>query len=103
MKNSVIGISLALLTFATFTASAQDKKQLRVSGVVARINKEKSEMTVERSGSPRTVVYSGDTKWTKRNKPGSMDDIKEGGRVICVGTANDKKQFLATRCDARGN
>ncbi len=103
MKKSAICISLVFLAAGTFTAGAQDKKQLRVSGVVARINKDKSEMTVERSGSPRTVVYSGDTKWTKRNKPGSMDDIKEGARVICVGMANDKKQFLATRCDARGN
>ena len=99
----MIGIALALLATATSPLSAADKKphELRVSGVVERINKDKSEMSVSHAGSPRTVVYSGDTKWTKRNKPGSMDDIKEGARVICVGMANDKKQFLATRCDAR--
>lgn len=103
MKRSTIGISLAALAAATFSLTAADKQahQLRVSGVVERINKDKSEMAVSHSGTPRTVVYSGDTKWTKRNKPGAMDDIKEGARVICVGMANEKKQFVATRCDAR--
>ena len=110
MKRSLYGISLPLVLAAGFAiqAGAKDKKdkpprEARIDGRVQMINKDKSEITVRQSNSPRTIIYSGDTKWTKRNKEGSMADIKEGYRVICVGKMNEKAQLVASRCDARGN
>lgn len=107
MKRSLYGISLPLVLAAGFAiqAGAKDKtpREARLDGRVQMINKDKSEITVRVSNSPRTIIYSGDTKWTKRNKEGSMADIKEGYRVICVGKMNEKAQLMATRCDARGN
>ena len=106
MRRIVFGISLALFVSLVFgsQAGAQDtKKQSRVEGRVQVINKDKSEIVVQRGSSPRTVIYNSETKWTKLNKPGSMDDIKEGYRVICIGAINNQKQFVASQCDARGN
>ena len=107
MKRSLCSISLPLVLAAGFAiqAGAKDKapRDARLDGRVQMINKDKSEITVRVSNSPRTIIYSGDTKWTKRNKPGAMEDIKEGYRVICVGKMNEKAQLMASRCDARGN
>ena len=106
MRRMVFGISLALFMSLLFgiRAGAQDsKKQSRVEGRVQMINKDKSEIVVQRGTSPRSVIYNSDTKWTKLNKPGSMDDIKVGYRVICIGAFNQQKQFIASQCDARGN
>ena len=106
MKRIIFGLPLALFMSVVLTtpAGAQDtKKQSRVEGRVQVINKSKSEIVVQRGSSPRTVIYDSNTKWTKLNKPGSMDDIKEGFRVICLGTINGQKQFVASQCDARGN
>lgn len=107
MTRSLYAISLPLVLATGFAiqAGAKDKmpREARIDGRVQMINKDKSEITVRQSNSPRTIIYSGDTKWTKRNKEGSMADIKEGYRVICVGKMNDKAQLMASRCDARGN
>ena len=105
MKRTLFGISLASLMSLglVIQAGAQDKKkESRIEGRVQVINKDKSEIVVQRASSSRTITYNSNTKWTKLNKPGSMDDIKEGYRVICVGTITDKK-FVASQCDARGN
>ena len=105
MKSTMLGISLGLLISlgVTIQAGAQEKKkETRIEGRVQAMNKDKSEIVVQRATTFRTVTYNSATKWTKLNQPGSMDDIKEGYRVICVGTITDKK-FVASQCDARGN
>lgn len=105
MKRTLFGISLAavLCLGLAIQAGAQDKKkESRVEGRVQVINKDRSEIVVQRSSARRTITYNSNTKWTKLNKPGSMDDVKEGYRVICVGVIADKK-FVASQCDARGN
>jgi len=105
MKRTLFGISLASvlsLGLAIQAGAQEKKKESRIEGRVQAINKDKSEIVVQRSTVQRTVTYNSNTKWTKLNKPGSMDDVKEGYRVICVGTITDKK-FVASQCDARGN
>ena len=87
MRRMVFGISLVLfmsLIFGTQAGAQDTKKQSRIEGRVQMINKDKSEIVVQRGTSPRSVFYNSETKWTKLNKPGSMD-FKEGYRVICVG------------------
>ena len=94
-----------LLTLAVATqAKAQDKskaKEDRLTGSIHMINKDTSTITIRRGNVQRQVVYNADTKITYRNKPGSMDDVKEGRRVICLGKFNDKTQLVATRIDVR--
>ncbi|MFB3828800.1 MAG: DUF5666 domain-containing protein [Bryobacteraceae bacterium] len=80
---------------------AEAKKEDRLSGRIQMINKDTSTITLERNNVRRTVVYSPDTKITYRNKPGTMDDVKEGRRVIVLGKFNDKAQLVATRIDVR--
>ena len=94
-----------LLSLAVATdAKAQDKskgKEDRLSGVVHMINKDTSTVTIRRGNVQRQVVYNSDTKITYRNAAGSMDEVKEGRRVICLGKFNDKTQLVATRIDVR--
>jgi hypothetical protein len=50
----------------------------------------------------RQVVYTPETKYTKRNKPGgSLDELKDGVRVICVGKFDENARLMASRIDIR--
>ena len=52
-------------------------------------------VTGEAGNAQHQVVYNADTKVTKDNKPGSIDDVATGKRVICLGKNNDKGQLVA--------
>jgi hypothetical protein len=105
----LIGLSLGVLLsllFAVSVFAADDKaakpaKPDRLDGRIQMINKDSSTITLEKGTIKRQVVYSGDTKFTYRNKPSSMDEVKEGRRVIVLGKFNDKAQLVATRIDVR--
>jgi hypothetical protein len=60
-------------------------------------------VTVRLRGKPdqRQVIYDDKTAFTFRNKPATLDEVKEGRRVIAVGKNNDKNQLIATRIDIR--
>lgn len=102
--------AVAAASMFTITAVAQDQKESkkghedRVSGIIDNLNKDTKTLTV-RLNKPdvrRQVIYSDQTKITKLNKPGaSVDDLKNGTRVICLGKFNDKTQLEATRIDIR--
>lgn len=101
---------IALFTAATLpvlaavTAHAQDKKkETRFDGRVHMIKKDESTIVLTVGTAERQVVYSPTTKFTVLNKEGSLADVKEGGRVICVGTLDEKGRLVATRVDARLN
>jgi hypothetical protein len=86
------------------TAQAQEKKESkedRLSGVIHMINKDTSTITIRRGNVQRQVVYNADTKYTYQNKPATIDEVKEGRRVICLGKFNDKTQLVATRVEVR--
>jgi hypothetical protein len=111
MKRSVsrfIGAPLVavLLLAVAGTVIAKEKKaagtkQDRVEGRVQMINKDTSTITVTaKNNVQRQVVYSSDTKFTYRNKPGSIDDVKDGRRVICLGKFEGVK-LMASRVDVR--
>ncbi len=98
---------LVLLTLGVW-AEAREKKQAKVkmdrlSGTVQMIDKNTSTITLRTSSNvTRQVVYGPDTKFTKVNKPGgSVDEIKDGTRLICLGKFNDKTQLVAARIDIR--
>lgn len=108
--SALVGLSLGIvLSLAlAFNAVAQEKakgkasKEDRLSGRIQMINKDTKTITLDTKGNvKRQVVYSDSTKITYRNKPSSMDEVKEGRRVICLGKFNDKTQLEATRIDVR--
>lgn len=94
-------LCLAVATQAKAQGKKGAAKEDRLSGSIHMINKDTSTITIRRGNVQRQVVYTADTKITYRNKPGSMDDVKEGRRVICLGKFNSKTQLEATRIDVR--
>jgi hypothetical protein len=88
-------------------AQAEEKKAQpkldRISGTIHMINKDTSVITVRtRNNQMRQVVYTPETKYTKRNKPGgSLDELKDGVRVICVGKFDENARLMASRIDIR--
>ncbi len=81
---------------------AKAPKEDRLSGTVQMTNKDTSVITLRTKGSiQRYVVYNNETKFTYRNKPGSLDEVKDGRRVICLGKYDDKARLVATRVDVR--
>jgi hypothetical protein len=112
MKRSVtllfaLFVAVVLSLALTTSVNAQEKKaksdESRVSGAVHMINKDTSTITVRerRTNVQRQVVYNAQTKFTYQNKPGSLDDVKDGRRVICLGKFDEKTRLVATRVDVR--
>ncbi len=106
MKRNYLSGCLLCLTLVALVVqlSAADKAASsgRVSGIVQMVSKDTSTITVRKGSVPHTIVYTAETKFTNRNKPGSIDDVKEGRRVICLGKFDDKgAKLMATRIDVR--
>jgi hypothetical protein len=98
----LLALALATQGVAQEKKKAAQAKEDRVSGTIQMMNKDTSTLTVRTSGNiQRTVVYNADTKFTKVNKPGSLDEVKEGVRVICLGKFDEKSRLVATRIDVR--
>lgn len=93
-----VAVSLAILPL-----SAADKSENKITGSVKQINKDASTITVRprNSANTKTVVYNADTKVTLRTKPATMEAVKEGRRVICLGKLDDKNRLVATHIDVR--
>jgi hypothetical protein len=105
--SGVLGLSFAVLLglVLAFNIVAADKpaKMSNLQGKVQMMSKENSTITVEQKGGlRRQVLYSGDTKFnmgsSKNNKPGSIDQVKEGNFINCSGSYNDKTQLMAKMC-----
>ena len=106
-------LAIALTIFAMPVAAqekpvaAQDKKvapkPVRVEGSVQSIDKATKTVSVRLRGKTNTVpvVFSDKTLFTFRNKPGTLDEVKDGRNVICLGRYDDKNQLIATRIDVR--
>jgi hypothetical protein len=96
----LLGVALAAPTAPSY---AQEKKEDRVTGTVQLVKKDTMTILVtgEAGNAQHQVVYNADTKFTKDNKPGSLDDVSNGKRVICLGKLNDKGQLVATNIDVR--
>lgn len=101
--------TLLVVLFAVIALAAQEKaagekkKEVRWHGTIVRSDKEGSTLMVRKRGESRelTVHYSSETQWTKRNKPADQSEFKDGSRVICLGSYDEKGSFHATRIDLR--
>jgi S-adenosylmethionine hydrolase len=105
-------LGIALMLFLAAPATAQEKeskssatkaKETRIDGSVHMIDTKTNTITVTLRGktSQKEVVYNDKTQFTFRNKPSTFAEVKEGRRVIVLGTTNDKMQLVATRVDIR--
>jgi hypothetical protein len=105
----VLGLFLGIvLTLSALEARQKDSKsatgkQDRIDGSIHMIDKATKVVSVQLRGKPaqRDVVFDDKTAFTFRNKPATVDELKEGRRVIVLGKANDKNQLVATRIDVR--
>jgi hypothetical protein len=98
----ILGLALCVCVALEVHAKEKDSaRQDRVGGSVHAVNRETSTITLQRGRAQRQVVYSSDTKFTYRNQPASLDEVKPGRRVICVGRFNPQKQLIATQVDVR--
>ena len=101
----VFVLSLSTPLAAQKTAT---KKQDRWEGMVTIINKDKMTIVVRKQGGDdtRTISYSASTAFNTQEhgkKPNAIDasQIKEGDRVICVGTWGKDGVLQATLVSKR--
>ncbi|HBY63090.1 MAG TPA: hypothetical protein DEH78_24980 [Solibacterales bacterium] len=83
---------------------AQDKKPNldEVKGSIHMIDQAAKTVTVRSGSLQRKVMFSDETKFTRRNRPGaSAADLKEAARVVCLGKFDDKGALMAARIDFR--
>ena len=90
---------------------AQPKPQgdglYRIEGTVISIDKDKSTITLrQRSGTNMawTIHYNEATSFSYRNTITSLDDVKNGRRIICLGRYEEKggkNEMVATVVDVR--
>ena len=98
----ILGMALAGSAVSVINAQKKTKPD-RVAGTVEILNKESKTIVVKATGGDvdKQVVYDDNTKFTKDNKPASLDDVQNGVRIICLGKLNDKGQLMASRVDVR--
>ncbi len=103
----VVGlVCLIVLVPGVYAQATKDAKTGldRIEGYVVSIDKDKSALVVrQKSGTNVTwnVLYNADTKFTLRNAPSKVDEMKDGERVIILGKFDDKNKLTATRIDIR--
>jgi len=107
----VLGVFLGLVLALSLppAASAQEKvkaakgemKEDRLTGTVHMINKDTRTITLRRGNVQRQVVWNDATKFTYRNQPSTIDEVKDGRRLICLGKFDEKTRLVATRVDVR--
>jgi hypothetical protein len=90
-------------------AEKKAAKPARWDGIVTRVNKDKSTLTVRKVGSSqeRTVEYDSSTKWVsqehgkKQVNDIDADQVKDGDRVITTGTWDKNGVLHATLVSKR--
>ncbi len=102
----VLVASIVLVPGLSAQAKKDPKTGLdRLEGFVTSVDKDKSTIMVRQSGSTSivawTIAYTADTKFTYRNEAGSLDDVKEGRRVIVLGKFGEGTKMTADRIDVR--
>ena len=115
LLTSVLAFSVSMSAFAQEGSKekgakeAPAAKQDRWEGVVTRINKDKSTLTVRQRSSnvEKTVQYDSSTQWTSQEhlskKVNTIDasQVKDNDRVICLGTFDKDGVLHATLISKR--
>ncbi len=90
-------------------AKAKKTEQARWEGIVVRSSSEKSTLDVRKRGGniEKTIHYDSSTKWTSQEHGSktvnniTAADVKDGDRVICMGSYDEKGDFHATLISKR--
>lgn len=104
---AVLAAAVAPATALFAQATVDPKTGLhRVDGTVIAINREKSTIKIRqknRSNVVVTVSYTSDTKFSQLNEPATLDDVRDNGRVICIGKPDeeDGRRLVALVVDVR--
>lgn len=80
---------------------AKAAKEARWSGVIVRLNKDTSTLTVRKQHIEKIIHFDSSTKWTKGTQKADASQFTEGARVICLGKYEEKNEFVASRIDLR--
>ena len=118
MRRKLLGfafVSLFAFTLATplpaqdTTTAAKPAKQARWEGTVIRISADKSTLDVRQVGGSleKTIHFDSATAWNSQAHASKTinkidaSQVKEGDRVICVGSYDAKNEFYATTISKR--
>ena len=104
-----MGVFLGVaLTLPALEARQKDSKTTaakpdRIDGIIQFIDTPTKTVTVRLRDKQQQqqVIYDDKTAFTFRNKAATVDEVKEGRRIIALGKINDKNQLIATRVDVR--
>ena len=97
-----VGLAAAVLMLSC-AIGAQEKKDKSITyqGSVQSIDKQSSMIMIKDGTAIRNVMYSAGTKFlyghTKDNKPGSVEQVKDGNYILCAGTL-EAKHLMASEC-----
>jgi hypothetical protein len=103
---AVIAVFLVVgfgLQGAVAKQKSSNPKLVRWHGTIVRMNKDESTLDVRRGSNTRTVHYDSSTMWTTGDGSKSIElsSVKEGDDAVCLGTFNEKKQYVATQINVR--
>jgi len=100
-----LALSPVLATGLYAQAQTHDPTQLEIlEGRIVRIDSERKAFEMRQSGATSvmwTVSWNDKTAFTFRNEASSLDDLKSGRRVICLGTFGETSKMEAKRVDVR--
>lgn len=104
----VLALVLSPVLLAGLHAQAQKHPQTKMDlleGHVANVDTAKKTVDVRQSGPSMvvwTVAYTDETYFSYRNEAASLDDVKAGRRVICLGKfLEGGGKMTAARIDVR--
>jgi hypothetical protein len=103
----VVAISAcaALVLVLTGQMVAQEKttteKPIKYEGRINVLSKDAKTISIQAKSGTMQIKYTDKTQFTYRNKPGTIDDMKEGRRVIVLVDPAQKKDVVALRIDVR--
>ena len=114
MKHGIIGllaaaaVSLASVSSLYSQAKVETKSGLyRIEGSVLALNRGKAVLTVKQAGSRNIswpVAYTPETAFTAGNEDATLDAVRVGSQVICLGSYQDpqaKTRMTAVRIEVR--
>jgi hypothetical protein len=105
----VFGLSPLFAQESPKPAEGKAAKQDRVEGIVTRISKDKSTLTVRNRDTnvEKTVLYDSSTQWTSQEHHSKTvnnidaSQVKDNDRVICLGTWDKDGALHASSCSKR--
>ncbi len=87
-RRAFLGLALPV-ALAGLAYAQETKGKDRLSGKVRSVDKDKSTIQMYMSNNPntlRTIMYDASTKFTLNGAAANADAVKEGQRIVAVGT-----------------